>query len=334
MSRDLTGTTAEPTYEPGEPMNFYASPEYLSLVAQTYFKGQRTAVEDVRVGSKVLRLLVVDEKRPISELCFLDYHDPLGAEEIRNPVRDFGIGYAPWVTHDVVDFGAWDASAFPGFEAAPFVDWSAFPTYADYVTAIKGRQKSLIKEHERRRRRLAEELGPITFAANDGGDDVFPLSFQWKSAQLRETGVNDYLAEPMNVEYLTRARESGVLSASTLRAGGRLLSAWLGFMHERIWSGWVFTYDHDPALKKYCLGHQLVRSMLEESHRLGHRQFDFSIGGEEYKWVYATHARVLGPSGRAPLATRFVSAAKQQAKRALAVAPLALEIAVALKKHV
>src|SRR5262249_23681919 len=156
---------------------------------------------------------------------------------------------------------------------------------------------------------------------------VFPLAFEWKSAQLRETGVNDYLADPLNVEYLTRARESGMLSASTLRAGGRLLSAWLGFMHDRVWSGWGFTYDHDPALKKYCLGHQLVRSMLEESHRLGHKQFDFSIGGEEYKWVYATHARLLGPSGKVPLKTRVVAAAKQHAKRALAVAPLALEIA-------
>jgi hypothetical protein len=315
-------------------MNFYSSREYLGLVAQTYFKGKKTSVEDVRVGSEVLRLLVVDDKKPVSQLCFLDYHDPLAGEEIKRPVRDFGISYAPWVTRDVIDVSAWSASTFPGFEAAPFVDWSCFPTYADYVATIKGRQKSLIREHERRRRRLAEEVGPITFSANDHGADVFPLAFQWKSAQLRETGVNDYLADPLNVEYLTRARESGVLSASTLRAGGQLLSAWLGFMHERVWSGWVFTYDHDPALKKYCLGHQLLRSMLEESHRLGHTQFDFSIGGEEYKWVYATHARVLGPSGRAPLASRVVTAAKQQAKRALAFAPLALEIAVTLKKHI
>jgi CelD/BcsL family acetyltransferase involved in cellulose biosynthesis len=74
--------------------------------------------------------------------------------------------------------------------------------------------------------------------------------------------------------------------------------------------------------------------MLEESHRLGHTQFDFSIGGEEYKWVYATHARLLGPLGRPPLKTRVLAAAKQQAKRALAVAPLALEIVVALRKHI
>ena len=71
--------------------------------------------------------------------------------------------------------------------------------------------------------------------------------------------------------------------------------------------------------------------MLEESHRRNHRQFDFSIGGEDYKWVYSTHARLLGPIGRAPLRERMVTLAKQQAKQALSVNPSWLKLARSLR---
>jgi CelD/BcsL family acetyltransferase involved in cellulose biosynthesis len=310
-------------------MNFYASPEYLRLVGDAYFKGLPTSVEDVRIGRDVLRVLVVDEDRMITDVPFLDYHEPLAHAEVRWPRRAHG--HARWVTRGVIEQSEWGTCARPGIEAAPYVDWSTVPTFDGYLALQKTRWGGILKENERRRRRLAADFGEVTFCADDPSDDVFELARKWKRQQLVATGANDYLANPQNLEFLRLARERGILVSSTLRAAGRLLSVWLGFIHAGVWSGWIFAYDHDPSLRKYSLGHQLLRSMLEESHRRKHRELDFSIGSEDYKWIYSTHARVLGPIGRAPLQERVVMLAKHQAKMALAARPAWLELARSLR---
>jgi CelD/BcsL family acetyltransferase involved in cellulose biosynthesis len=55
--------------------------------------------------------------------------------------------------------------------------------------------------------------------------------------------------------------------------------------------------------------------MLEQSHKLKHREFDFSVGAEDYKMMYATHVRILGPVGRPALGQRMRSWAKEEVKR-------------------
>lgn len=311
--------------------NFYASPEYLSVVAQVYFKGRSTSVEDVLVGDDVLRLLVVDGKRAITRLEFLDYHEPLPKKEDGAAVRRRC--YASSVVRRVIEASEWDPNLFQGFEPAPFIDWSRFPTYEAYQEFLKSRRKGLYKEQQRRRRRLAENFGELEFRMNDDSPDVFELARQWKIQQFHDTGARNYLAEPRNLEYLETLRRNGLLTTSTLRAGGRLLSVWMGFVHQNVWSGWIFTYDHDPELRKYSVGQQLLHSMVEESHRRGHREFDFSVGDEGYKWFYATNARVLGPIGRPPWHEHVKAGtkrAKRYAKRALASHPKLLEGAVSL----
>ena len=312
-------------------MNFYASPEYLAVVAEAYFKGRSTSVEDVRIGDDVLRLLVVDGKQVITGTQFLDYHEPLTGEEIHTPTRKFG--YAERVMRGVIEQAEWDTDAFKGLEPAPYVDWSRFPTFDHYMADIRTRRKGILRENERRRRRLVDNLGEIVFCMDDKQDDVFELARRWKSQQLQETGERDYFLDPKNIAYFKLLREKGLLTSSTLRASGRLLSVWLGFIYDGVWSGWIFTYDRNPELRNYSLGHQLLRSMLEESHRLKHREFDFSIGNEDYKWTYATHARLLGSIGREPLQNRLLARAKSEAKKILSFNPRLLEMALALKKE-
>ena len=278
-------------------MNFYASSQYLDVLAEVYFSGRRTRVVDVRIGDDVLRLLEVDRKQVITSAQFLDYHEPLRPEETRAPPRDFA--FADAVSRRVIELAQWDPAAFPRLELAPYVDWSMFPTYEDYKTYLVTRQRGIVRDRERRGRRLAETVGELVFTMDDTQDDVVELAMRWKSAQLRETGQRDYCADPKTAAFFAMLRQRGLLTSSTLRASGRLLSAWLGFVHEGVWSGWIFTYD--PELSKYSAGHQLLSAMLEESHRRKHLQFDFSIGPESYKMLYATHGRLLGPIGRTPV---------------------------------
>ncbi len=291
-------------------MNFYASRGYLEAAASVYFKGHDVAIEDVRFGDDVLRLLVVDGKI-ISKLQFLDFHQPLSAAEVQGPVRPGG--YARFVVRGVIRLDEWNTAAYPQFELAPFIDWPQFASFDDYKAMLLERHRGLVRDRERRGRSLAATHSELVFAMNDPADDVLACARQWKGRQLCDTGLPDYFYDPRTMEFLATLRERGLLVSSTLRAGGRLLSMWIGFVHEGSWSGWIFTYD--PEFRKYSVGHQLLNRMLEESFRLGHREFDFSDGGHDYKIMYATHGRLLGDVGRPPLKRAAVLLAKSSLSR-------------------
>lgn len=312
-------------------MNFYASPGYLETAAEVYFPGRQVAAEDVSVGDEMLRLLVVEGRRVITSLEFLDYHEPLPGPHATGSARVSR--YVPSVARGLIEAAEWELHRGPGVEPAPFVDWGRFASFEDYKHFLRSKSKRLLKDQERRRRRLAETLGPLAFAVDDRSPDVLELAAQWKWQQLHDTGARNYLAEPNNLAFLRALQARDLLTSSTLRADGRLLAVWLGFMHEGVWSGWIFTYDHAPELKSFSLGHQLLHSMLEESHRRGHREFDFSIGDEDYKWFYATDARVIAPLGTAPLRQRLLSSSKAAARRALSLSPELLEALRRLKKR-
>src|SRR6185369_1764566 len=100
-------------------MNFYASSEFLAVVAEVYFKGRRTSIEDVRIGGEVLRLLVVDDKQVITRSQFLDYHRPLGADDNPQPRREWS--HAPAVVRTVVTQAEWERGAPGEFEPVPYL---------------------------------------------------------------------------------------------------------------------------------------------------------------------------------------------------------------------
>lgn len=279
-------------------MNFYASSDYLQVVADVYFEGRSTRIGCVKVGGEILRVLIVDDHDVVTEVPFLDYHVPLHAGQAglveRKPA------FAPWVAQGVVTHAGWAAIAREGLEPAPFVDWSGFDSYDRYLAMLRSDHKDRLAEHGRLRRRLAEKFGALEFCFDDERPDVLDLAIRWKRRQFEETGADDIFVDLRNLRFFDVLRERNLLVASTLRASGRLLAVSLGFVHEGAWSGWILAYDHDPDLNHYSLGNQLLQAMLRHGFESGHREFDFSIGGHAYKWLYATHARVLGPLGRPP----------------------------------
>lgn len=278
-------------------MNFYASRGYLEAVAAVFYGHRQTAIEDVRIGDDVLRLLVVDGREIVTSQLFLDIHQPLAPSEVIGPIRRGR--YARNVCRTIIAADDWAPERFAEMDLAPFVDWSQFADFGAYRDHLLKRHHGLIRDRERRGRQLEAHCGPLVFTVDDRRDDVLTLSRAWKSRQLRETGEPCYFDDPRTMEFLHVLRDRDLLVSSTLRAGGRLVSAWLGFIHDGTWSGWVFTFD--PDLRKYSPGHQLVIRMLEESFGLGHREFDFSDGSHDYKMIYATHGRLLGEIGVPPL---------------------------------
>ena len=278
-------------------MNFFASSAYLAVFADVYFDGRQTRVADIRIGEEVLRLLVVDEREVAGDVPFLDYHLPLRPGEFGQVERRRA--YLPRVARGIVS--SQQRQPIPsGFIESPYVDWSLFASYGEYLARRKADHRSAVREHERLKRRLAERYGDPEFTVNDKRGDVLKLAMEWKSERFRETGESDLFADARNIRFFELLRERGLLVATTLRASGRLLSVWLGFIHDGVWSGWIFAYDPAPELRQYSLGHQLLQSMLAHSFASGHREFDFSVGGQDYKWKYATHARLVGPLGTPP----------------------------------
>ena len=278
-------------------MNFFASQEYLQVLADVYFPGKPARVADVRIGGQVLRLLILGDRQVVTEMPFLDYHQPLRADEIGRAERRRA--YAPWVAREVV--GLKDRHPLPeGLGTAPYIDWSLFSSYDDYLASLRARHNDRFRELRRLRRRLAEHFGPLEFLADDTRPDVLERALDWKGRQFRETGQGDVFAYPENFRFFEELRRRDLLVASTLRGAGRLLAVSLGFIHQGVWSGWIMTYDHAPELKAYSVGNQLLQEMLAHSFAARHREFDFSIGDQDFKWLYATHARVLGPLGPRP----------------------------------
>ncbi len=308
-------------------MNFYASPEYLESVAEVCCKGKPWRIDDVRIDGRVLRLLVIGKKRLLTNVRFLDYHVPLQDSEIHSAVP--GTAYAKSVALGVMKLSECKAGAAKGLELAPYVDWSRFPTYNDYKAFILSRNRGLVRERERRGRRLAETFGESVFRMHDELDNVLPLAQQWKGRQLLETGSENWIIDPQVTEFLNVLRRKGLLVCSTLRVSARVAAVWIGFIYQGCWSGWIFT--HDPQLAKYSVGHHLVNAMLEESYKLKHREFDFSEGAEDYKMIYATHVRLLGPIGGRPLGQRLKLRAKEVVKQSV---PKLLQLAQYLKKEI
>lgn len=317
-------------------MNFYGSADYLDLVRDLYFPGKSCEVRDYDVEGRVFRLLSV-EGAPLVRQPFLDVHEPLVAADRPQPAAR--LAFLPGASHGLVPTADFQAHYLPVeregeaptpperltpsgdlYLAAPTVVWAGVESWDAYLALLKSRS-SLVKDDQRRRRRMGESLGELRFTVHDPSPDVLPFCFENKSAQMVETLGLDIFADERNKRFFPALDERGLLKATTLRAGDRLLAAWLGVIWDDVWTGWIYTYDHDPELKKHSIGRQLLYFMLEESLRLGHREFDFSIGDEFYKFYFSTHARAVGPLGTPPVRDRVKKRLKAAVKEGLTHAP-------------
>ena len=305
-------------------MNFYCSSAFLDTIARVYFPGKSACIRDYEVDGRIYRFLVIGGRRVVTQANFLDYSEPVVGNEI-STVHHRRL-FVPNAVDRIVTMDEWFGDQqLRDFRPAPFLDFSEFPTFDAYKEFLLERSKARFKKNWRLRTRLEEDFGELSFTVNDDGDDVLAKSLAWKSDQLRSTGLDDLFAKEQNWEFFRELKRNGALLSSTLRANGRLLSAWLGYIHEGYWSGWIFTYDHDPALKKYSLGWQLMDSLLEECHERKLKGFDFSVGLADYKTTYGTHVRLLRSVGRRAIQDEAVHQLRAITKSSLARFPGLLE---------
>jgi hypothetical protein len=282
-------------------MNFFSTDVYLKTLAQVCFPNRSSRIGLFQVDGRVLRMLEVDGK-PISSWPFLDFFQPLPDGGSARPLA--------WVPRAVLRTARIDERPplERGIQPSPYIDWTLFPAWSDFLALVKQRRSGLIGDSRRRRGRLEREVGPFEFRFDDERPEAMETCFSWKGAQYISTGGRDLFSDRRNTELFRALRRAGALAVSTLSAGGRLIAAHLGAIADGSLYWWVPAYD--PAYAKYSAGRLMLESMLEQSHALGHKQFDFLIGDEDYKWHYATHNREIGPLGTPPLRVRARAAVR------------------------
>lgn len=306
VNRDASAGLAKGSDPRRSPPTVYTDPEFLDVVARVYFPRRPSQVLDYAVGGGVFRLLTVAGHGPVVSQTFIDFHEPVAP----GPLRPLPLPRLPLASLGLVPVDAYRHQVPAHWQAgAPTILWRDFPSWLDYLELM--RERRALAEDQRRRRRLIQQLGALSFRVDDLDSDVLTNAFAWKSARDRAAGRPALFDSQAHQAFFHQLRLRGLLRASTLRAGRQLLSIWLGAVHRQRWTGWVFTFNPDPTLARYSLGRHLLYAMLEHSHAEGHREFDFSIGLEPYKLGFATHVRPLGLAGAPPWRDRLKATARR-----------------------
>jgi CelD/BcsL family acetyltransferase involved in cellulose biosynthesis len=161
-----------------------------------------------------------------------------------------------------------------------------------YVARVREHSKDVLAQVARRRRKLAREVGDVTFDWQTTDGDALDALVGWKSAQYRETGVWDRFAQPWIVDVVRRlagtsdAELTGLLS--TLRAGDELVAAHFGLLgHDRI--AWWFP-AYDAKFAAYSPGLILLLDLVADAAARGVALVDLGRGEHHYKLRVATGA--------------------------------------------
>ncbi len=314
-------------------MNFYSSEPFLEVLASVYFPGHAARVLEFQLQESAYRLLEIDGHRVITSWPFLDFVEPLeDGELIREDRRGGGLRYVPKACIGRVTAEEWRDGRFAErYEPSPLVDWTAFPTWAAFEAFVRARRSKLFADSRRQARKLEAAAGPLSFSFADAEPDVLGRALGWKASQYVAAGFPNHLAVREHTRLFEELARVGFLTISSLRAGGTLVAAHVGVVHEGRFSYWMPAYE--PSMAAFSPGRLLLEALLQASQELGHREFDFLIGDEDYKWFYATHARLIGPVGKPPIDLVLKKRLKGVAKTFLGLSPAGLDLARRVKRR-
>jgi CelD/BcsL family acetyltransferase involved in cellulose biosynthesis len=171
---------------------------------------------------------------------------------------------------------------------SPQLDLSA--GYEAYAQARKQAGSDTVTRSGQKLRKLAREIGPLTFLADTQDEAAYTQLLAWKSSQYLRTGLADVFAYPWTGALLQCLREhtGAEFSAplSVLRAGDRLVAASLSLRSRGVLHCWFNAYD--PELSAYSPGVLFLLQLAEQAQTLGIHTIDLGRGDERYKLSLAS----------------------------------------------
>jgi hypothetical protein len=126
--------------------------------------------------------------------------------------------------------------------------------------------------------------GRHTYRVLMAGADVVNLPFEFPSYY-----------EPLSTSVQGRPVAHIPLVADAVLPAGQ---SWPGRFYYRLPA-------YDVEFGRYSPGRVLLRNLILAAYDEGATEFDFLLGGEPYKWDFATHTRILRAAGRPSRSARL-----------------------------
>jgi CelD/BcsL family acetyltransferase involved in cellulose biosynthesis len=179
-------------------------------------------------------------------------------------------------------------------EASPQIDLAE--GFEAYVVRRKQAGSDTFTRCGQKLRKLAREVGPVTFSYDDEDCEAFESLQRWKSEQYKRTALTDVFAFPWTLDLLQRLREHRGIEfsapLSVLRAGDKVAAVTLSLRSRGVLHSWFTAYN--PELHTYSPGLLFYVRLAEEAKALGIRKIDLGRGDERYKKSLATGVIEVG----------------------------------------
>lgn len=157
--------------------------------------------------------------------------------------------------------------------------------YASYEAERRESGTSVLKDTDKKRRKVEREVGPATFTAYSRSRADFDKLMGWKRAQLAATGQTDIFETGWTrrlVQELFESRDPDFGGALfTLHFGDRLAAVHLHLRGRRTIHGWMIA--HDPEFERYSPGLILFQDILRWMDDTPYSRLDLGPGDYRFK---------------------------------------------------
>ncbi len=164
--------------------------------------------------------------------------------------------------------------------------------YEVFQARLEKAGRKQIREAERKRERLAEEVGAVRFVPHTQDPMVLQTLMGWKSEQcMRTDGFDfftlDWCRNLLEELHRVQTEEFGS-SLSCLYAGDRLVAAHFALRSQSVWHSWFPAYDVDHGA--YSPGSILLLELIKHAASIAVNHIDFGKDMSRYKRRYMTNA--------------------------------------------
>ncbi|HPA37675.1 MAG TPA: GNAT family N-acetyltransferase [Phenylobacterium sp.] len=197
--------------------------------------------------------------------------------------------------------------------------------YAAYEAARRAAGTSVLKDCDKKRRKVEREVGEARFTAFSRSRADFDSLVAWKRAQLHATGQTDLFETGWTMRLLrdlfaSRDPDFGA-TLFTLHFGERLAAVHLHLRGRRTVHGWLIA--HDPEFERYSPGILLFQDILRWMDQTPYSRLDLGPGDYRFKRELANLGQdvTFGFVGR-PSAAAFIRTAAYGVRAAAEALPL------------
>ncbi len=162
--------------------------------------------------------------------------------------------------------------------------------------AEKAAESGMLKDLNKRRRKVEREIGPVRFEAHSRAQSAFDRLIVWKRELMRETGQTDIFDAEWPLRLLLDLFASrdpdfgGVLF--TLSFGDQLVAAHLHLRGRHTIHAWFI--GHDRTFDRYSPGLLLFQDIMRWMDDTPFHYLDFGGGDYRFKQQFANAGREIG----------------------------------------